>query len=135
MSDSTKNKTVLIVDDAPENVTILAELLSEFNIKVATNGEKALKIIAQSAQIDLILLDVIMPGIDGFEVAAKLKENPITAKIPIIFVTGEKDVKSFIKGFKLGAEDYIQKPFDTTVILFTVLSHKYIHSYLHYPCS
>jgi putative two-component system response regulator len=93
MSDSTKNKTVLIVDDAPENVTILSELLSEFNIKVATNGEKALKIIAQSAQIDLILLDIIMPGIDGFEVAAKLKENPITAKIPIIFVTGEKDVK------------------------------------------
>ena len=122
MSDSTKNKTVLIVDDAPENVTILSELLSEFNIKVATNGEKALKIIAQSAQIDLILLDVIMPGIDGFEVAAKLKENPITAKIPIIFVTGEKDVKSFIKGFDLGAEDYIQKPFDPKVILFTVKS-------------
>src|ERR1035437_4105830 len=122
MSDSTKNKTVLIVDDAPENVTILAELLSEFNIKVATNGENALKIIAQSAQIDLILLDIIMPGIDGFEVAAKLKENPITAKIPIIFVTGEKDVKSFIEGFDLGAEDYIQKPFDPKVILFTVKS-------------
>jgi putative two-component system response regulator len=69
-----------------------------------------------------------MPGIDGFEVAAKLKENPITAKIPIIFVTGEKDVKSFIKGFDLGAEDYIQKPFDPKVILFTVKSKLGLHN-------
>jgi putative two-component system response regulator len=122
MNLSTNKKTVLIVDDAPENVTILAELLSEFNIKVATNGEKALNILSEGIQIDLILLDVIMPGIGGFEVAAKLKENPVTAKIPIIFVTGEKDVKSFIKGFELGAEDYIQKPFDPKVILFTVKS-------------
>jgi putative two-component system response regulator len=122
MNLSTNKKTVLIVDDAPENVTILAELLSEFNIKVAVNGDKAINILSEGAQIDLILLDVIMPGIDGFEVAAKLKENPVTAKIPIIFVTGEKDVKSFIKGFELGAEDYIQKPFDPKVILFTVKS-------------
>ena len=122
MNLSTNKKTVLIVDDAPENVTILAELLSEFNIKVATNGDKAINILSEGAQIDLILLDVIMPGIDGFEVAAKLKENPVTAKTPIIFVTGEKDVKSFIKGFDLGAEDYIQKPFDPKVILFTVKS-------------
>jgi Response regulator containing a CheY-like receiver domain and a GGDEF domain len=63
-----------------------------------------------------------MPGINGFEVTDKLKENPITAHLPIIFVIGEKDVKSFIKGFELGAEDYIQKPFDHKVILFTVKS-------------
>ncbi len=122
MSESQKDKTVLIVDDAPENISILAELLNEFNIKVATNGEKALKIIASGAPIDLILLDVVMPGINGFEVAAKLKENPQTSTIPIIFVTGEKDVNSFVKGFELGAEDYIQKPFDPNVILFTVKS-------------
>lgn len=120
MTASPSEKTVLIVDDAPENITILAGLLHEFNIKVATNGEKALQIVSSGARIDLILLDVIMPGINGFDVAAKLKQDPATVKIPIIFVTGEKDVKSFIKGFDLGAEDYIQKPFDPKVILYTV---------------
>lgn len=120
MSPIRKDKTILIVEDSPENVTILAELLSEFNIKVATNGEKALKIISSGANIDLILLDIIMPGMNGFEVAEKLKSDSQTVLIPIIFVTGEKDVQSFIKGFELGAEDYIQKPFDPNVILYTV---------------
>ncbi len=122
MSDRSKDKTILIVDDAPENISILAELLNEYNIKVATNGEKALKIIASGTPISLILLDIIMPGINGFEVAAKLKEDPKTTAIPIVFVTGEKDVDSFVKGFELGAEDYIQKPFDPNVILYTVKS-------------
>ncbi|MCX6149553.1 MAG: response regulator [Ignavibacteriales bacterium] len=122
MSISFKDKTVLIVDDAPENITILGKLLSEFNIKVATDGEKALEIISTSPKIDLILLDVIMPGINGFDVVTKLKENPLTEHIPVIFVTGEKDVNSFIKGFELGAEDYIQKPYDPKVVLFTVKS-------------
>lgn len=120
MSPSVKDKTLLIVDDAPENITILAGLLNEFSIKVATNGEKALQIISSGTKIDLILLDVIMPGLNGFEVAEKLKGDPKTSGIPIIFVTGEKDVNSFIKGFELGAEDYIQKPFDPKVILYTV---------------
>lgn len=122
MDSVNKDKTILIVDDAPENIAILGELLSEFNIKVATNGEKALKIIDSGAVIDLILLDVIMPGLSGFDVAEKLKKNPSTESIPIIFVTGEKDVNSFIRGFELGAEDYIQKPFDPKVILFSVKS-------------
>jgi putative two-component system response regulator len=122
MSENYKDKTILIVDDAPENIAILGELLNEFNIKVATNGEKALKIISSGAAIDIILLDVIMPGMGGFEVAGKLKENPQTASIPIVFVTGEKDVKSFLKGFEIGADDYIQKPFDPNLILFTVKS-------------
>lgn len=115
-----KEKTVLIVDDAPENITILAGLLDDFNIKVATDGNKALDIIASGTKIDLVLLDVIMPGISGFEVAETLKKDSKTADIPIIFVTGETDVNSFIKGFELGAEDYIQKPFDPKVVLYTV---------------
>lgn len=122
MNIPTYNKTILIVDDAPENITVLRGLLSDFSIKVATNGEKALSIVNSGMQIDLILLDVIMPGLNGFDVAAKIKEDPKTASIPIVFVTGEKDVDSFVKGFELGAEDYIQKPFDPNVILFTVKS-------------
>lgn len=122
MNNPVYNKTILIVDDAPENIAILGELLNEFNIKVATNGEKALKVVSSGAKIDLILLDIIMPVMNGFEVAEKLKINPSTATIPIVFVTGEKDIKSFVKGFELGAEDYIQKPFDPNVILFTVKS-------------
>jgi putative two-component system response regulator len=122
MNNPVYNKTILIVDDAPENIAILGELLNEFNIKVATNGEKALKVVSSGAIIDLILLDIIMPVMNGFEVAEKLKINPSTSAIPIVFVTGEKDIKSFVKGFELGAEDYIQKPFDPNVILFTVKS-------------
>ena len=117
MDKTNNSKTVLIVDDAPENIAMLGELLSDYNIKVATNGEKALKIVNSGASIDLVLLDIMMPGIDGFEVAEKLKGNPETASIPIIFVTGDKDVKSFVKGFELGAEDYIRKPFEADHII------------------
>ncbi len=111
-----ENPTILIVDDAPENITILGEVLSDYNLKVTTNGAKALEIINSGTKIDMILLDVVMPGIDGFEVAKTIKENPVHSNIPIIFVTGEKDVNSFIHGFELGAEDYITKPFDANVV-------------------
>jgi len=111
------DKTILIVDDAPENISVLGSLLSDYNIKVATNGEKALKIVNSGAKIDLILLDVVMPVMNGFEVAEKLKSDAKTAFIPIIFVTGQTDSQSFIKGFELGAEEYIMKPYDAEAVL------------------
>ena len=109
-------RTILIVDDTPENVDILSELLSSYNRKVAINGEMAIKV-AEKTKPDLILLDVMMPGIDGFETAKRLKANIETKNIPIIFVTAKTDIKSFVEGFELGAEDYIMKPFDPNVVL------------------
>jgi len=117
MSENKSEKTILIVDDAPENIAILGELLSEFNLKVATNGKKALNIIFSGAQIDLVLLDVIMPEMDGFEVAGQLKSNEAYSSIPIIFLTAQSDVHSFIQGFELGAQEYITKPFDSKTVL------------------
>jgi putative two-component system response regulator len=112
-------KTILIVDDTPENVDILNELLSEYKRKVAINGEMALKV-AEKTKPDLILLDVMMPGIDGFETAKRLKANPETSNIPIVFVTAKTDVNSFVAGFELGADDYIMKPFDHNIVVSVV---------------
>lgn len=114
--EENNKKTILIVDDTPANVDILSELLSEYNRKVAVNGVMAIKV-AEKTLPDLILLDVMMPEMDGFEVAKKLKDNPATADIPIVFVTAKTDVDSFVEGFELGAEDYIMKPFDPNVVL------------------
>ncbi len=116
-SESIINKTILIVDDIAENIVVLGELLSDYQLKVATTGDKALKLVESNKQgIDLVLLDVMMPGIDGFEVAKRLKANEATSEIPIIFVTAKTDVDSFIKGFDIGVEEYIMKPFDPDVI-------------------
>ncbi|MBI2418899.1 MAG: response regulator [Ignavibacteriales bacterium] len=119
---SNSNKTVLIVDDAPENIAILGELLTEFNLKVATNGKKALNIIYSDTPIDIILLDVMMPELDGFEVARQLKSDPKYSSIPIIFLTAQSDIHSFIQGFELGADEYVTKPFDSDAVLHLVRS-------------
>ena len=112
-------KTILIVDDTPENVDILNELLSDYNRKVAINGKMAVKV-AEKTKPDLILLDVMMPEMDGFEAAKILKANPATSEIPVVFVTAKTDVNSFVAGFEIGAEDYIMKPFDPKVVLSAV---------------
>ena len=114
MTDSIQ-KTILIVDDEPDNAAILREVLSTYNREIALSGESAL-IQVEKYKPDLILLDVMMPDMDGFTVAKRLKENPETADIPIIFVTAKTDVKSFIKGFDVGADDYIMKPYDPKVV-------------------
>lgn len=121
------DKTVLIVDDTPENISILAELLSEYNIKIATNGKKALEIVDKAEVIDLILLDVMMPEMNGFEVAKNLKKNPLKKHIPIFFITASTDSKSFIEGFESGGEEYISKPFDPDQVLRIV--HQYFEKF------
>jgi putative two-component system response regulator len=114
MSDLNEKK-ILIVDDQPDNLKILQRQLKIYNSDVASNGEDALRL-AEENKPDLILLDVMMPEMDGFSVAKKLKSNPETASIPIIFVTAKTDVGSFIEGFDLGADEYIMKPYDPNVV-------------------
>ena len=103
--------TVLVVDDTPENIDLLVEILKgDYKVKAARNGQQGLKIARLASAPDLILLDIMMPDIDGFEVARQLKEDPTTCDIPIIFVTAKISTEDEIQGFKLGALDYIRKP-------------------------
>lgn len=108
---------ILITDDTPSNIHILLqELKSDYRIKVATNGELALEIANGPDKPDLILLDVIMPGMDGFEVCKRLKSNPDTHHIPVIFLTALGSSTDEEKGLDLGAADYITKPFVLPVL-------------------
>ncbi|ADR34299.1 response regulator receiver modulated diguanylate cyclase [Sulfuricurvum kujiense DSM 16994] len=109
---------ILIVDDEPLNISIVAEILNhEYDLLVATNGEKALQIVSLDPKPDLILLDIMMPGMNGFEVAKRLKEIPETFQIPIIFLTAKHDSESIIKGFEAGAVDFVSKPFQKEELL------------------
>ena len=111
-------KLVLIVDDTPTNVAVVSGVLKDlYRTKVATNGEKALAIATAAEKPDLILLDVMMPGMDGFEVCRRLKANPDTSEIPIIFLTAKTDSIDEEKGFDVGAVDYIHKPFSAPIVL------------------
>ena len=111
-------KLVLIVDDTPTNVAVVSGVLKDsFRTKVATNGEKALAIATGPERPDLILLDVMMPGMDGFEVCRRLKANPDTHDTPIMFLTAKTDSIDEEKGFELGAVDYIHKPFSAPIVL------------------
>lgn len=117
MKENIKQK-ILMVDDEPLNISVVAEILfQKYDLLVATNGEKALQIIHSDIKPDLILLDIMMPGMSGFEVAARIKENHKTSHIPIIFLTAKNDNESIVKGFELGAVDYLSKPFQKEELL------------------
>ncbi|MFB2975405.1 sensor histidine kinase [Microseira sp. BLCC-F43] len=115
---------ILIVDDNPTNLSVLSEALSSagFRFRVAVSGESAIALIERN-QPELILLDIQMPGIDGFETCRALKANPITQNIPIIFTTALADTESKMKGFALGAVDYIPKPFEQEEVIARVRVH------------
>jgi signal transduction histidine kinase len=115
---------ILIVDDTPANLDALSTVLSDvgYEIAIATSGEKALQLL-QRRSPDLILLDVRMPGIDGFETCDRIKANPKTCDIPIVFMTSLIDINNKIKGFSCGAVDYISKPFQEQEILARVKTH------------
>lgn len=116
-------QTVLIVDDESTNISVLVEILGEeYNLLVATEGETALEI-ANSQTIDIILLDIVMPLMDGYAVAHRLKESKKTAAIPFIFLTAKSDPQSIVKGFKEGAIDYISKPFAKEELLARLHNH------------
>lgn len=111
------NIKILLVDDTPENIDVLGLLLKDYRRQVALNGEKALELAGREPKPDLILLDIMMPGIDGYEVCARLKANKETSYIPVIFLTSKTDRGSILKGFDVGAQDYITKPFDARELL------------------
>jgi putative two-component system response regulator len=109
--------TVLIVDDTPDNIMLLSRLLKErYNTKVATNGTTALQIANATPDIDLVLLDVMMPGVDGYETCRQLKANPLTADIPVIFLTAKSQIEDEATGLALGAVDYLTKPISPPIL-------------------
>lgn len=121
MSDS--RNTVLIVDDTPTNVAMMAGLLKgKYATKVATNGEKALALASAQDRPDLILLDIDMPGMDGYEVCRRLKADTATSDIPVIFLTGRTEAEDEQKGFQCGAVDYIHKPFSPPLVMARVVT-------------
>lgn len=110
--------TILVVDDAPDDLSLMQALLEDrYQVKCSNNGVEALKIANSENPPDLILLDVMMPGIDGYEVCRRLKANPATRDIPVIFLTAKTEVEDEQLGFELGAVDYITKPVSPPIVL------------------
>jgi len=116
--------SILIVDDNPHNLQVLGKLLQEnkYEIEFATNGEAALDWL-NTRQFDIILLDINMPGMNGFEVCMKIRLKPDLMNVPVIFLSAESDRENILKGFELGAQDYITKPFDSRELLVRVKTH------------
>jgi putative two-component system response regulator len=116
--------TILVVDDAPDNLTLMSALLKdEYKVKLANCGERCLAIADADTPPDLILLDVMMPHLDGYEVCRLLKANLKTRHIPIIFLTAKSDVNDETKGLELGAADYITKPISPPIVLARIKTH------------
>lgn len=123
-TQETKRATLLIVDDSVANIEILANLLKDdYKIKIAKNGRKAIDIAKKSSDIDLVLLDIVMPELDGYSVCKELKSDPATHRIPIIFISGNDMPQDEEYGLRLGAIDYIKKPFHPTIVKMRVQNH------------
>lgn len=121
--EKARQATILVVDDTPENIDVLVGILGEdYQVRAARGGEQALKL-ARKAPPDLILLDIMMPDVDGFEVCRRLKEDFTTRHIPIIFVTAKIEMKDELAGLDLGAVDYITKPVSPPIVLARVRTH------------
>lgn len=120
----TPRETILIVDDEPMYLGVLREILSpHYTVRAATNGADALRIAAREPQPDLILLDIVMPTLDGFGVLEALRETPATADIPVIFVSAVQDEEDEQRGFASGAVDYIHKPIRSVIALSRIRAH------------
>lgn len=123
MSQVEEKPVVLIVDDTADNITLLTSLLGGlYKNKVATNGPKALQI-AMKDPPDLILLDIMMPGMDGYAVCKELKSSPVTKDVPVIFLTAKTQEDDEMHGFELGAVDYITKPISPPILMARVATH------------
>jgi putative two-component system response regulator len=122
--DFTKKATILVVDDTPDNLILMNSLLKDdYKVKIANGGEKALKIAASDSPPDLILLDIMMPRMDGYEVCRRLKHDPGTVNIPVIFLTAKAGMEDEKKGLELGAVDYITKPISPPIVMVRVKNH------------
>lgn len=124
MKDTSNTDTILVVDDLPANLGLLFKHLERagYRVLIAQDGPSALRQ-AQQDQPDLILLDVMLPGMSGFEICSKLKTDPATSNTPIIFMTALGDVASKVTGFEAGAADYVTKPFEFEEVLARVTTH------------
>jgi len=121
---ASEQKLILVVDDTPLNISVITSALKDtYRTKVATNGPKALAIAAGEEQPDLILLDVMMPEMDGYEVCRRLKADPATREIPVIFLTAQTEAEDETRGFEVGAVDYVHKPFSPAVMKARVHTH------------
>lgn len=122
-------QTILIVDDIKENIDILVELLNKYDLITAINGEAAIEIAMEEENIDLILLDIMMPNLNGFEVCKELKKSLKTAHIPIIFLSAKNSDDDIQEGFEAGGVDYITKPFNPNELLSRVNTHLKLRNY------
>jgi len=128
MNDIGESQTILVVDDTPENIDVLSGALrGSFRVRAALSGERALVIAQTEPKPDIILLDVMMPAMDGYEVLRRLKANPLTQTIPVIFVTALSEQADEQKGLELGAVDYITKPISPAIVLARVRTHLALH--------
>ena len=125
MSDNPDRRpTILVVDDTPQNLSLMSDLLEgDYQVKVATGGARALKIARSDAPPDLVLLDIMMPDMDGYEVCRQLKADPATALIPVIFLTAKTETQDEQMGLSLGAVDYITKPISPPIVMARVKTH------------
>ena len=126
-----KKQTILVVDDTEINIDILMSILKNYDVIPALNGKDALDVI-QTEHIDLILLDIMMPGMDGYEVCKKLKMDERSKNIPIIFITVKTSEDDIKKGFDYGAVDYVAKPFNPAELLARVKTHLELQRYQHH---
>jgi len=124
MSDATDKPRILIVDDVARNLQVLGEILDQagYEVTAALSGSQALEAV-QNDKPDLILLDVMMPELDGFEVCRALKQDPATSAIPVIFLTARTETDAVVKGFAIGAVDYVTKPVNREELLARVRLH------------
>lgn len=126
MSENTLR--VLVVDDEEQNLIVLNEILhGEYAVSVASSGADALELLTSSLEVDIVLLDIMMPGMDGYELCRRIKENPKIRHIPVLFVTAMSGVEDEEKGFRLGAVDFITKPFKPSIVLARVKTHLTLH--------
>ncbi|KES20866.1 MULTISPECIES: two-component system response regulator [Pseudomonas] len=124
MLDRPDQEVILVVDDQPDNLMLMSELLmGQYQVRVAGSGAKALRLAASEPRPDLVLLDIMMPEMDGYEVCRQLKADPLTAEIPVIFLTGMVSTADEQRGLDLGAVDYITKPISPPVTLARIRAH------------
>src|SRR5574340_1799220 len=120
--------SILIVDDAPANLALLSEILHEdYRTRVATNGERALQIAWSDSPPDLVLLDVMMPGMDGYEVCRRLKAHRATAHVPVIFITALHEESDETRGLEAGGVDYVTKPISPPIVKARVKTHLLVY--------
>ena len=122
--EKSQKPTILVVDDTPDNLDLMGDLLmDDYRVKVANSGKKALEIIQSASPPDLVLLDIMMPEMDGYEVCTILKSSEETKNIPVIFLTAKTNTIDEQKGFEIGAVDYITKPISPAIVMARVKTH------------